>query len=65
MKTISSKSTTNLTNSISKDIIEETPAKEIDVEVDNQGSDKMMRDIQRLAVRLRSTIPCRDYNHID
>lgn len=62
MKKISSKSTTNQIESKSNDhIIEDTPVKQlVDIELDNQTSDKMTRDIQRLAVRLRSTIPCND-----
>lgn len=62
MKKISSKSTTNQIESKSNDhIIEDTPVKQlVDIELDNQTSDKMTRDIQRLAVRLRSTIPLYD-----
>lgn len=41
-----------------QEVIEETPVKDDDVETENMPSDKMMRDIQRLSVRLRSTIPC-------
>ena len=60
MKKLSSKSSVNKIESKSNDdhAIEETPVKELDLELDNKTSEKMTRDIQRLAVRLRSTIPC-------
>ncbi|CAF0831844.1 unnamed protein product [Adineta ricciae] len=55
MKKSSSKFETPTTK---QEVIEETPVKDDDVETENMPSDKMMRDIQRLSVRLRSTIPC-------
>jgi len=62
MKKLSSKSSVNKIESKSNDdhVIEETPVKEPDLELDNKTSEKMTRDIQRLAVRLRSTIPLYD-----
>lgn len=45
--------------SSTQEIIEETPVKEEDTENDSTSSDKMMRDIQRLSLRLRSSIPCK------
>ena len=58
MKKVSVRSDTLSKTSSSKDIIEETPVKE-DSENDTMSSDKMVRDIQRLAVRLRSSAPCK------
>ncbi|CAF1072824.1 unnamed protein product [Adineta ricciae] len=57
MKKSSSKFETPTTK---QEVIEETPVKDDDVETENMPSDKMMRDIQRLSVRLRSTIPLFD-----
>ncbi|CAF2573264.1 unnamed protein product [Rotaria sp. Silwood2] len=45
---------------LSKEIIEETPVKEEDIENETMSSDRMARDIQRLAHRLRSSIPLYD-----
>ncbi|UJR32207.1 hypothetical protein I4U23_019672 [Adineta vaga] len=47
-------------SSTTQEIIEETPIKNDDVENTIVSSDKMMRDIQRLSLRLRSTIPLLD-----
>jgi hypothetical protein len=58
MKKISVRSDILSKTSSSKDIIEETPVKD-DSENDTISSDKMIRDIQRLAVRLRSSAPCK------
>ncbi len=59
MKKTSYEFNTSGVKSSSKEIIEETPVKEEDIENDTIPSDKMTRDIQRLAVRLRSSIPCK------
>jgi hypothetical protein len=45
-----------VTSSSSQEIIEETPMKD---ENDIIPTEKMTRDIQRLALRLRSSIPCK------
>jgi hypothetical protein len=58
MKKISFEVNTCSKIALSQEIIEETPVKE-DCENDTIQSDKMGRDIQRLAVRLRSSIPCK------
>jgi hypothetical protein len=51
---------TSIRSSSSKEIIEETPVKEEEIENENISSDKMTRDIQRLNHRLRSSIPCKE-----
>jgi len=53
-------SNTSIITSSSQEIIEETPIKEEDIENENISSDKMVRDIQRLTHRLRSSIPLYD-----
>jgi hypothetical protein len=57
MKKNLTESNKSIKTSASKDIIEETPMKD---ENDVIISEKMTRDIQRLAHRLRSTVPSKD-----
>ena len=48
-----------MTTSSQEEIIEETPAKDDGNENETITSEKMTRDIQRLAHRLRSSLPCK------
>lgn len=53
------KSSTTIVTSSTEEIIEETPVKDEGNENETISSEKMTRDIQRLAHRLRSSLPCK------
>ncbi|CAF1056814.1 unnamed protein product [Rotaria magnacalcarata] len=57
MKKLANESNKSTVTSKAQEIIEETPIKEETIENDAISSDKMTRDIQKLAHRLRSSIP--------
>ncbi|CAF0966577.1 unnamed protein product [Adineta steineri] len=65
MKKLSCKLDTSTIISTSQEVIEETPVKDKHIENETIPSDRMARDIQKLTLRLRSSVPLFDIPIMD